>query len=149
MRYMKVLSERLALRGRASILVAALSVLLMVGVLAASCGGNTTATTAATPTTVGSSTTVGAPGSTAGGGGAQVVMKNSAFDPVTLTIKAGESVTWTNEDSARHTVVADNGEFKSGDLAKGATFSFAFDKAGTYPYHCSVHPSMKATVVVE
>ncbi len=48
-----------------------------------------------------------------------------------------------------HTVVADNGEFKSGDLGQGATFTFKFDKAGTYPFHCSIHPSMKGTVVVQ
>jgi plastocyanin len=76
-------------------------------------------------------------------------MKNLAFDPATVTIKAGESVTWTNQDSMNHTVVGDNGEFKSSELANGATFSFKFDKAGTYAYHCSIHPSMKATVVVQ
>ncbi len=49
----------------------------------------------------------------------------------------------------KHTVVGDNGEFESTDLANGATFTFAFDQPGTYAYHCSIHPSMKATVVVE
>jgi plastocyanin len=76
-------------------------------------------------------------------------MKGLAFDPATVTISAGESVTWTNEDSAGHTVVADNGEFKSDTLGNGGSFSFTFDKAGTYPYHCSIHPSMKGTVVVQ
>jgi plastocyanin len=76
-------------------------------------------------------------------------MKDMTFDPATVTIKTGESVTWTNEDSVTHTVVGDNGEFQSGDLADGATFSFTFDTAGTYTYHCSIHPSMKGTVVVE
>jgi plastocyanin len=121
------------------ILAAALLVVLALGVFVASCGGST------------ASTTVSTPGTTAGGGagGAQVVMKNTAFDPATVTIKAGESVTWTNQDSMNHTVVADNGEFKSSDLGQGAIFSFKFDKAGTYPYNCSIHPSMKATVVVQ
>jgi plastocyanin len=46
-------------------------------------------------------------------------------------------------------VIADNGEFSSSLLAKGATFSFTFDTAGTYGYHCSIHPSMTGTVVVQ
>ena len=78
-----------------------------------------------------------------------MIMKDMAFDPATVTIKAGESVTWTNEDSASHTVVGDNGEFESDSLSKGDTFSFTFDAAGTYAYHCSIHSSMKATVTVE
>jgi plastocyanin len=146
------LSKRPAWSRKALILTPALSVLLVVGVLAASCGGSTggATTTASGPKT----THVTAPSTTAGpatttAGGAQVVIKSTAFDPATVTIKVGESVTWTNQDPINHTVVADNGEFKSGELANGDTFSFTFDKAGTYAYHCSIHPSMKATVVVE
>jgi len=132
-----------ARKRRAFVLLGALAVVLAVGMFAASCGGGSTVTT------VGASTTVGTPTSTGGGGGAQVVIKGFAFDPATLTIKVGESVTWTNQDPADHTVTADNGEFKSSSLANGATFTFKFDKAGTYPYHCGIHPSMKATVIVQ
>jgi plastocyanin len=143
-----ILSERSAWKRRTLILTAALSVLLMVGVLAASCSGGTGGGLYGGG---GSTTTAGTPGTTTAGGagGAQVVMKNTAFDPATVTIKAGESVTWTNEDPMNHTVTADNGEFDSGNLGQGATFSFTFDKAGTYPYHCSIHPTMKGTVVVQ
>ena len=144
MRRVSLLSGRPTPKRRAWILIAALSVLLTVGILAASCGGSTTATTAGAVTTAGTPTTSGG-----GGSGAAVTIKGFAFDPATVTIKAGETVTWTNQDSANHTVVADNGEFTSGDLGNGATFSFKFDTAGTYAYHCSVHPSMKATVVVQ
>lgn len=142
------------------VLVLCLAAIVAVGLFAAACGGSggglyggggTTQTTAGTPTTAGPATTAGAPGTTAAGGtgGAQVVMKGFAFGPATVTIKAGESVTWTNQDPTNHTVTADNGEFKSSDIANGATFTFKFDKAGTYPYHCSIHPTMKATVVVQ
>lgn len=147
--------RRRAGKREALILAAALMVILVAGVFAASCGGSTGGGAygggGSTTTTVGSSTTASTPGPTAGGGaaGAQVVMKNLAFDPATVTIKAGESVTWTNQDGMNHTVVADKGEFKSSDLGQGATFTFKFDKAGTYAYHCSIHPSMKATVVVQ
>lgn len=119
------------------ILVSALAIIVAVGMFGASCGG-TTATSA---------TTAGTPTSAAGG--ARVVMKNLAFDPATVTIKVGQSVTWTNQESMTHTVVADNAEFKSNSLANAATFSFTFEKAGTYAYHCSIHPAMKGTVVVQ
>ncbi len=115
--------------------------LLALSLVASSCGG-----TGGTGTTTAQST----PSTSGGaGGGAEVVMKNLAFTPASVTIKVGESVTWTNEDSTNHTVVADNGEFTSDQLANGATFSFTFDKAGTYLYHCSIHPSMKGTVIVQ
>jgi plastocyanin len=141
MRTVCLLSGRPAPKRRALVLIAALTVLLAVGVLAASCGGGTTGTTA------GAVTTAGTPGT--GGGGAAVTIKGFAFEPATVTIKAGESVTWTNQDSANHTVVADKGEFTSGDLANGATFTFKFDTAGTYAYKCSIHPSMTGTVIVQ
>jgi plastocyanin len=148
MRNMSTGLGRPALKRQALILIAALSVLLLVGVLAASCSGGTGGGLYGSG---GSTTTTGTPGTTigGGGGGAEVVMKNLAFEPATVTIKAGESVTWTNQDSMNHTVVADNGEFESSALGNGAAFSFTFDKAGTYPYHCSIHPSMKATIVVQ
>ena len=142
--------------GRAA-LISALFIILVIGLLAAGCGGTsaTTTTAGSTPTTAGVSTTggvtttAGVSTTTGGAGGAQVVMKNFAFAPASVTIKAGDSVTWTNQDGTTHTVNGDNGEFTSGNIASGATFTFKFDKAGTYSYHCSIHPTMKATVVVQ
>jgi plastocyanin len=126
-------------------LLSALTLVLAVGLLAASCGGDSTTTTA------GVGTTASAPGTTGGSGAgrAQVVMRNLAFDPATVTIQVGESVTWTNQDSMDHTIVADNGEFESSVLAGGAAFSFTFDTAGTYAYHCGIHPSMTGEVMVQ
>ena len=71
-----------------------------------------------------------------------------AFAPGSLSAEAGQSVTWTNQDGAAHTVTADDGAFDSGNLAGGEEFSFAFDEAGTYAYHCNIHPRMKGTVTV-
>jgi len=81
-------------------------------------------------------------------GGEQVKIAGFAFAPASITVKVGTTVTWTNQDSAPHTVTADDGSFTSGDLATGATFSQTFAKAGTYPYHCNFHSSMKGTVTV-
>ena len=77
-----------------------------------------------------------------------VTIANFAFDPAELSVAAGTTVTWTNDDTAPHTVTEDDGLFDSGRLDQGASFSQTFDDPGTYAYHCDFHPSMKGTVVV-
>ena len=80
-----------------------------------------------------------------------VSIKNMQFTPATLTIKVGQTVTWTNDDDRDHTVVsADGGKtFKSDNLSRKETFKHKFDKKGKYPYACAYHPRMKGTIVVE
>jgi len=69
------------------------------------------------------------------------------FSPATLTILPGTTVTWKNKSSAPHTVTSDDGQtFDSGNIAPGGTFTFKFTVAGSYPYHCNIHPYMRATV---
>ena len=79
----------------------------------------------------------------------EVKIDNFSFSPATLQIKAGTTVTWTNADDIPHTVVSDDKIFKSKALDTDEKFSFKFDKAGTYPYFCSLHPKMTAKVVVQ
>ena len=84
------------------------------------------------------------------GGGTQVVMQGIKFDPASVTVSAGDTVTWTNEDSVGHDVTGDG--FKSGDpggLQNGDTFEHTFDKAGTFDYVCTVHPGMEGSVKVK
>ncbi len=83
------------------------------------------------------------------GVGATVTIKDFLFDPPAVLIKAGQSVTWTNEGPSTHTVTADDGSFDSGDLSTGQTFSHTFDKAGAYSYHDKHNAVMKAVVTVE
>jgi plastocyanin len=71
-----------------------------------------------------------------------------AFDPATITVAVGDSVTWTNGDPTAHTATGDGGAFDAGTVAAGASKTVVFSIAGTYPYHCAIHPSMTATVVV-
>jgi amicyanin len=81
----------------------------------------------------------------------KVSIKNYEFSPASITVKVGTKVTWTNEDSVGHTVTADDPSSDapaSGTFSKGESYSFTFNKAGTYDYHCEPHPYMKATVVV-
>ena len=80
---------------------------------------------------------------------AEVKIDNFSFGPPVLTVAPGTKVTWTNRDDIPHTVVADDKTFKSKTLDTDETFSYTFDKAGTYPYFCSIHPHMTATIVVK
>jgi outer membrane protein assembly factor BamB len=77
-----------------------------------------------------------------------VAIQGFAFSPSPITIFAGQSVTWTNEDPVSHTVTADDNSFTSLALATGATYSHTFAAPGTYTYHCAIHPFMHGTVLV-
>lgn len=79
----------------------------------------------------------------------EVKIDNFSFGPQTVTISAGTTVTWTNRDDIPHTVVSNDGVFKSKVLDTDEKFSFTFTKAGAYPYFCSIHPKMTAKVVVQ
>ena len=80
----------------------------------------------------------------------QVKIDNFKFGPMSLTVPAGTTVTWTNNDNDPHTVVStDKTTFKSPALDEGEKFSFTFSKPGKYAYFCSVHPKMTAEVVVK
>ena len=79
----------------------------------------------------------------------EVKIDNFSFAPATLEIKTGTKVTWTNADDIPHTVVSNDKVFKSKVLDTDEKFSFTFDKPGTYPYFCSLHPKMTAKVVVQ
>ncbi|MFB7668676.1 plastocyanin/azurin family copper-binding protein [Kitasatospora sp. NPDC056138] len=80
-----------------------------------------------------------------------VTIKNFAFSPATVTVKAGTTVTWTNTDPDAHTVTSKQGSggpLQSAALATGNTYSYTFTAPGTYPYYCTIHPFMTATVEV-
>ena len=78
-----------------------------------------------------------------------VLAKEFMFAPATLTVAAGATVTWTNNDDEPHTVVSESGLFRSGALDTNESFSYRFDKPGTYRYACSIHPRMVGTIVVQ
>jgi plastocyanin len=85
----------------------------------------------------------------ASGVDAEVEIDQFAFLPQRITVKAGTTVTWINEDDAPHTVAASSKLFKSKALDTRDKFSFTFTTPGTYAYFCSLHPHMTGAVVVE
>jgi plastocyanin len=79
----------------------------------------------------------------------EVTIDNFTFAPDRVTVKAGTTVTWINRDDIPHTVASATRLFKSKALDTDDKFSFTFTTPGTYEYFCSLHPHMKATIVVE
>lgn len=79
----------------------------------------------------------------------KVDIKDMSFSPDSMTVKVGTKVTWTNNDTVPHTVTSNINEFDSKTLQPGESFSFTFKKAGTFPYRCSIHTFMNATIIVK
>lgn len=115
-----------------------LGFLLAAAVLVASCGGGSS-----TPTTP----------STGGAASVSIVqgartLTTTAYSPNPVTVSAGTTVTWTNNDSITHTATSDSGVF-GGTVAANAQFSYMFQSKGTFAYHCTLHPGMVGTVIVQ
>lgn len=76
-------------------------------------------------------------------------LTTNAYAPNPISISQGMSVTWMNNDSISHTSTANGGAWDSGTLAPGASFTKTFSSAGTFQYHCAIHPGMVGTVTVQ
>jgi plastocyanin len=96
------------------------------------------------------SSMVEAPSGDKPAGVATIKIDNFSFGPATITIPAGGTVTWTNNDDVPHVVTSDDNKlFKSKALDTDDHFSFTFAKPGTYNYYCAIHPKMTARIVVQ
>jgi plastocyanin len=123
--------------------------------VATACGGSTA--TQAPPAHTAAPGGGGAPSAAAGAGsatcaagvgtGQQVAIAGFKFNPTPVTASSGTTVSWTNGDTATHTVTFDNGP-DCGNVAQGQSVTATFSAAGTYTYHCKIHPSMTGTVTV-
>ncbi|MEO6236773.1 MAG: plastocyanin/azurin family copper-binding protein [Vicinamibacterales bacterium] len=107
-------------------------------VLSAACGSSTPTTPTPQPTNAAVSIVAGAR-----------TLGSNAFTSNPASVTVGATVTWTNNDTLTHTVTSDSGAFDSGNLAPGAKFTFTFQTKGTFAYHCTPHPGMVASVVVQ
>jgi plastocyanin len=92
--------------------------------------------------------TGGDTGGSKGPGTNEVFIQNHAFNPSSISVAVNTTIKWTNKDPVVHTVTSDDGLFESGSIPTNGVFSFTFSKAGTYTYHCTPHPTMIATVIV-
>lgn len=127
-------------------------ILIIGGIALAMNGGsdNKSSTPAATPATSSSPNQKTASNSDAMAT-MDVSIENYMFSPMSIKVKVGDTVTWTNKDSVHHNVIADtaSADAPNGPLiGKGETYKFTFKKAGTYTFHCAPHPYMHGTVVV-
>jgi plastocyanin len=126
----------------------------------AACGSGTATPSAASSSAASASAPASAPASASGSasaavcaagtgtGDAAVAAKGFAFNPATVSVAVGKSVTWTNGDTAQHSIVMDAGGCQADPFAGGATATLVFNVAGSYAYHCGIHPTMKGTVTV-
>jgi plastocyanin len=94
-------------------------------------------------------TAAGAAAVTAAASSATVDIDNFAFTPAALTVTAGTTVTWKNEDDSPHRIGDKNGTFKSAALDTDDSFSHTFAAPGEYPYICTIHPYMVGTIIVK
>lgn len=127
----------------------ALLVLCLVSLVLAGCADDGPGPASSTTTTAGT-THGGTAGGTVGATTHTVDISGFAFAPSSLTVQVGDTVVWTNHDTATHTVDStDGGPLASDNLGNGGTYSFTFDAAGTYAYRCGLHGSMTGSVTVQ
>lgn len=134
---------------RPLVTLAAAAVLLLA---ACSSGGATTAPTtaaSAAPSVEASAPAAGAAcAESASAGEVSVAIKDFAFGPADIQAKVGQTITFTNDDSAPHTASLDDGSCTTPQIASKGSDGLLFTVAGTYPFHCNVHPNMKGTITV-
>jgi plastocyanin len=116
-----------------------LLVVVAIGACSSSSKNSATVSTAASPGVASTGT---------GGATPAVSIKNFAFSPVPLNVKVGETFSITNNDGTDHTFTDNGGAFDTGHIAPATSKTVAIAKAGTYNYHCNIHPSMKGVIQV-
>ncbi|HSF19673.1 MAG TPA: cytochrome P460 family protein [Vicinamibacteria bacterium] len=78
-----------------------------------------------------------------------VIVQNLSFTPNVIRVKPGQTITWVNRDDFVHTVTANDTSFDTGIMEPGESAQITFEETGTFPYHCTPHPFMKGSVIVE
>jgi plastocyanin len=122
------------------------AVAVMFVISCAGCGSsysnpsNPTPTPTPTPTGTGTQVTIASGAST---------RTTTAYAPNPVTVAVGGAVTWVNSDTIAHTSTGDNNAWNSGSIAAGGMFTRTFSSAGTFTYHCTIHPGMVGTVTVQ
>ncbi|MGZ4880564.1 MAG: cupredoxin domain-containing protein [Halobacteriota archaeon] len=107
------------------------------------------ATTTAATSNVGTITGTSSPSPSANAASQTVMIQGFSFQPASITIQTGTSVTWRNGDSVSHQIVSNTNAFSSPVVNAGGSYAHVSDQAGPYPYHCGIHPSMTGTITVQ
>ena len=131
---------------------------LLTVITLAACSGNGGGMSAPQPTTAASQPVASVPAASEpaaegcapsnGPGAVTVEIAEFEFGPAETTARVGDTVTWNNQDAAPHTATLDDGACETGNISSGSTGGLVFNEAGTFPYHCAIHPDMKGTVTV-
>ncbi len=124
------------------LIVSLLACAAVAGCGSSSSSSKSTSTSAPAPASTSSSS------SSSSSGGVTIKASGFAFNPPSVTVKKGQKVTWTNGDPAPHNVTSDDGTIKSKDFTNGQSFTYTASKAGVFNYICTIHPQMKATLIV-
>lgn len=121
---------------------------LVVGIALAACSGTTTPTTAPAASS-GATAAAAACEKVDSAGTVKVEIKDFAFKTEPIQAKVGDTITWTNNDTAPHSAALDDGSCATDTIQPGTSGNLTFTVAGTYPYHCAIHPTqMKGSIVV-
>lgn len=81
-------------------------------------------------------------------GGVAVAIEDFTFNPADITASVGQTITFSNSDSAPHTATLDDDTCTTPNISQGGSDGLVFNAAGTYPFHCNVHPNMKGTITI-
>ncbi len=122
-----------------------------IALIAAACSptGGGDATPAPTPADTPATTPAAACTTSTDAAAVEALIQDFSFDPNPVEAKTGEVIVWTNRDGAPHTVTLEDGSCKTGNVsAGGGTGGLVFAEPGEYPFFCSIHPSMKGTIVI-
>jgi plastocyanin len=143
------IDRRSAMTRRATTVLGLASTLVLV---LAACGGGSTSSAPSAAASAAASAGGGGGGAactaSTGAGTVQVSIKGFAFNPAQVTAKVGDVITFTNDDSTGHTATLDDGSCTTETIAAGAAGALSFTAAGSYPFHCKIHPTMTGTITV-
>lgn len=105
------------------------------------CGSTSTSPSTTTPAPAGSTTVMMVSGAS--------TLSSTAYSPNPISVSVGTIVSWLNNDNTAHTSAANNGAWTSPSIAPGSRFNQTFTTAGSFPYHCTIHPGMVGTITVQ
>ncbi|MFL5650277.1 MAG: cupredoxin domain-containing protein [Chloroflexota bacterium] len=122
---------------------------LVISACSSSGGGGSSAAASAAGAPSAAASAAGAPCAEASGSGSVTVsVKDFSFDPSTVNAKVGDTITFSNTGAAPHNATLDAGGCATPDIQSGKSDGLTFTAAGSYPFHCSIHPQMKGTITV-